>query len=1044
MIGTTRKIVALFSALCLSSPLSQAAEPPNFIAFESASVRPFTRIENQLFVTNTPDNAVEVYNINAAGNLNHLQTIPVGMEPVAMAANDGELWVVNHLSDSVSVIDISSEQAYIKQTLLVGDEPRDIVFSQDKAFISTAHRGQHRDHPSLHDVPGAGPAQTHTPGVPRADVWVFDSNNTGIALGGKPVKIVEMFGDTIRGLAVSADNSTVYAAVFNSGNQTTAVHESVMCYGFEDDEYGAQPCQVMDEITSPNGLAGGQLPGGRPAPGVNVDGDPQPWTSMIVKFDRESGEWRDTKGRNFSNAIRFNLPDKDVFAIDVASLEPVADYKHVGTTLFNMAVNPITGTVYVSNTDANNATRFEGPGTFAGSTVQGNIAKSHITVIDPVSGAVKPRHLNRHINYEQLKAPVTVKQSTIATPTEMSVSKDGKYLFVAALGSNKIAVYPTEGLENDALWDNSGEEFMPQMQQHISVAGGPAGILLDDRTDNGKLFVLTRFDNSIVVVDPATGEEQQRVAMYNPEPELVTAGRFMLYDADRSSSNGESSCASCHIYGDMDHLAWNLGNPDGSNGYNPQPFPTEKFSTLGCDFVGANDPSCELSTIINGNGDLRTFAAMKGPMTTQTMRGMTNAGHMHWRGDRSNGYFDVDYNQTLNEKTSFKNFIVAFEGLLGMDIELPADSKAANKSADVIALEQDIDKFADFMLAVQLPPNPLRGLDNSLSPSAQVGAAFFDGFRRSDGLEQDSNVNGPEQDGVTCEGCHGFDPAEGHYGGDGKVAHGGEIQILKVPHFRNLYQKVGMFGLPDRDGFLPSITSPHQGDQIRGFGFLHDGATDSLFNFLSGGVFDNGEEGCPPGLTSAHGCDFNEGFVGIPDDLTRQGLVDYVLEFDSDLAPIVGQQITINEATDQTQLARLDLLEQRAATAFTSKILGGVTTECDLTVKGLVNGEQRGYLLDNNGNYLSDKQDETALSSAQIRDLAQATNNSLTFTCVPPGSGERIALDRDLDGSYNSDELVAGTDPSDPNSKPVVQPPEPPPQQCTWREWLWGYCSMNG
>ncbi|HEX5747069.1 MAG TPA: hypothetical protein VFZ09_12565 [Archangium sp.] len=35
---------------------------------------------------------------------------------------------------------------------------------------------------------------------------------------------------------------------------------------------------------------------------------------------------------------------------------------------------------------------------------------------------------------------------------------------------------------------------------------------------------------------------------------------------------------------------------------------------------------------------------------------------MHWRGDRSNGFFGVDTN---DEATSFKNFIVAFEGLLG-------------------------------------------------------------------------------------------------------------------------------------------------------------------------------------------------------------------------------------------------------------------------------------------------------------------------------------------------------------------------------------------
>ena len=49
---------------------------------------------------------------------------------------------------------------------------------------------------------------------------------------------------------------------------------------------------------------------------------------------------------------------------------------------------------------------------------------------------------------------------------------------------------------------------------------------------------------------------------------------------------------------------------------------------------------------------------MKGPMTTQTLRGLANSGPMHWRGDRSNGFFGVGTDEAL----SFDNFIVAFAG----------------------------------------------------------------------------------------------------------------------------------------------------------------------------------------------------------------------------------------------------------------------------------------------------------------------------------------------------------------------------------------------
>jgi DNA-binding beta-propeller fold protein YncE len=919
--------------------------------------------------------------------------------------NDGIAWVVNHLSDSISLVNISGNIAKLERTLLVGDEPRDIVFARGKAFITTAHRGQQRINAALAKVAGAGDPKLHDAGVGRSDIWVFDVNALGESLGGKPVKIVSLFGDTLRGLAVTPDESSIYAGVFNSGNQTTAVHESVMCYGFEDDEYGAYPCKVLDELTSPNGLVDGYLPGGRTEPGINIDGEYQPWTSMIVKYDNETRQWQDSKGRNFSNGIRFTLPDLDVFSINSETLEKQSAFAHIGTTLFNLAVNPKSGQVYVSNTEANNATRFEGPGVFGGSTVQGNIAKSRITLILPDTGEVKARHLNRHINYADLKGNTSVKQHTLSTPMQLAISSDGKTLYSAVIGSNKIAVLPTKQLEQDSLWDNEGEEFDPTLvsKNYFSVDGGPAGLLLVE--EKQALYVFTRFDNSLVNINLSTGAEQQRLAMNSPEPANFSAGRSMLYDGNRSSSNGESSCASCHIFGDTDHLSWNLGNPDASNGKNYQPFPTENLPELGCLLVGPTDDSCKLLEVINGNGDKRSFASMKGPMGTQTLRGLQNHGHMHWRGDRSVGYFGEDTEHILDEKTSFKNFIVAFEGLLGLDIALPESVNAKNKSKSVVELEQDIDKFADFILRVTLPPNPIRGLDNTMSASAKIGSDFFHGERRADGAAEDTSLNGDNVDGVNCEGCHGVDHEKGFYGTRGEIAHGGEIQIFKVPQLRNLYTRVGMFGLPDREGFLPSHTKEHQGDQIRGFGFLHDGATDQLLNFLKGAVFDNGETGCPEGADERFGCHFNLGDIGIPDEVTRKGLVDYMMQFDSDLAPIVGQQITLSQHSNKLVEQRIALFEQRARTTFTSKVLGGEVTECDLIAIGYINGSTRGYFYDiDYQKYRSDASQETFIDSEQLLSQAKEIDNNLTFTCTVPGKGWQAALDNDLNSILNADE----------------------------------------
>src|SRR5262245_39028714 len=41
-----------------------------------------------------------------------------------------------------------------------------------------------------------------------------------------------------------------------------------------------------------------------------------------------------------------------------------------------------------------------------------------------------------------------------------------------------------------------------------------------------------------------------------------------------------------------------------------------------------------------------------------------------------------------------------------------------------------------------------------------------------------------------------------------------------------------------------------------------------------------------------------------------------------------------------------------------------------------------------------------------------------TYTCVPPGSGARVAIDRDEDGYRDGDEVAAGTSPVDPLSYP--------------------------
>ena len=86
-------------------------------------------------------------------------------------------------------------------------------------------------------------------------------------------------------------------------------------------------------------------------------------------------------------------------------------------------------------------------------------------------------------------------------------------------------------------------------------------------------------------------------------------------------------------------------------------------------------------------------------------------------------------------------------------------------------------------------------------------------------------------------------------------------------------------------------------------------------------------------------------------------------------------------------------------------------------MKGTITGEQRGAVRPANGQFQSDRLSDPLRSDAQMRALATA-GQDLTYTCVPPGSGTRIGVDRDEDSFFDRDELDAGSDPADPASVP--------------------------
>lgn len=119
-----------------------------------------------------------------------------------------------------------------------------------------------------------------------------------------------------------------------------------------------------------------------------------------------------------------------------------------------------------------------------------------------------------------------------------------------------------------------------------------------------------------------------------------------------------------HVDGEMDMLAWDLGNPNGT---------------------------MEMAQVIDpfGNPITRRRHPMKGPMTTQTLRRLSGLDPLHWRGDRTN----------------FLHFNGAFDSLLGGTIL---------SNADMIA-------YRAFINTIVFQPNPHQKLDRTLPASLEGG-----------------------------------------------------------------------------------------------------------------------------------------------------------------------------------------------------------------------------------------------------------------------------------------------------------------------------------
>jgi DNA-binding beta-propeller fold protein YncE len=818
----------LFAAIA-AGPIAAQVPPSEFVNFEGAQTNPI-RISadgTRLFALNTPNGTLSVFSLATPSSPALIAEIPVGIEPVSVninpnVAGDNEAWVVNQISNSVSVVSVS--QGIVTDTIYAKAEPSDVVFAGNGlAFVSVARS----------NLVNVYSASTH-------------------AL----VKSIPLTGEEPRALAVSPDGSTVYVAFALSGNQTT----------------------IVPATRAP-----------APPPPVNPALPPAPQVGLIINATDPT--W-------YPGVIKYTMPDNDVAAISTTSLSVSNYFSHLGTINLGLAVNPKSGNLYVANTDALNTIMFE-------TALNGHIVNHQITSVNPTTGQSTIWDLNPQINYSQPSDPNGI-ATALAMPTAIVSGPTGAYLYIAAFGTDRVGIFNTSSgtvtkfieIDPQAL----GGAVNPASKR------GPRGLALNSTAN--VLYVLNRISNTISIINLSNDTVTSEIATgsFDPTPVAIRNGRGFLYD-HKLSGNGTGACASCHIDSEMDLLAWNLGNPDGDMTY-----------------LYKNSTCC-------------SFHPMKGPMTTQSLRGLGNMEPYHWRGD----------------KPDFAAFNGAFAALLGGSQLSDADMTA----------------FTNFINTIVYQPNPNLNLDGTYPATIQLAdyPAVSASPLTGQGYFLDIVFNPTTEPGVTCSFCHASDPvgSNGVVTGTGtnlnvRIPTGGgpgAEQPFKIPHLRNLYQKLNQ-------NFTAGAVS------VNGFGFNHDGAIGGLFAQAGQSTFGSIATSTPE----------------------KQAIDAFEMCFPTGTVPATGYSRTLTSTSVNTSPAQTDW------STLQSQAMAGAI---DLIANGTIQGQVHGLLFQPaTNNYATDTTGLGPFTQAQLTAFIVA-GDTLTMMGVPPGSGNRMALDMNSDGHKNGD-----------------------------------------
>jgi len=901
-----------FTLLFVSLSFSVFSEDLPYVNWENHPVHALdiSPDKTRLAVAHTADNRVQLFDISQAYPV-RLGHVKVGIDPVSVRFRDNnELWVVNHISDSVTLVDFSHRR--VINTLKTDDEPFDLVFANNQAFVSCSQLNK---------------------------IMVFDLDD----LQDEP-RVIEVKAEEPRAMTVNAEGTKVYVAAFESGNKTTVlaggIDETTGTLSFPNNPVNREPSPYQGQNPPPNDGDGF-------LPTLNPDLPTPPKVSLIIK-QNSAGQWLDDNGKDWTHMVSgeqaelsgripgWTLLDHDISVIDTETLEVsyIDGLMNIGMAIgFNAAKNQVS----LVGTDAINHIRYE-------PILNGIFIRVNLALID-ASDLSHPQieDLNPHLDYLNSTVEQSLRDQSIGDPRGIVWNQAGDKAYISGMGSNTVIII-------DDVGNRIGQ---------ITVGEGATGLALDE--GRSRLYVWNHFAASLSSINTESSQVVSTTQVFNPLPEAIKQGRKFLYNTHLTSGLGQASCASCHVDARMDRLAWDLGDPSGEMKIFNQNCQTEAAAIVGFD--------CD------------DFHPMKGPMVTQTFQDIIGHEPFHWRGDRD----------------GIEQFNGAFKSLNGDDTELTAEQMADYKA---------------MLATITFPPNPYRNKDNTLPESIELKQHYTSG--RFSPAGQALGAGNPQNglqlynsgllDNVfQCGSCHTL-PTGMAVNGELKLGtinagvggaimplgpmdanHLGIVSVdgstqksIKTPQLRNMYEKVGF--------------EMSRSESLAGFGFLHDGAIDSVARFLSAGAFsvesDQEVADLVALMMAFSGSELENGNIplGNTPDLSQ------------DTHAGVGQQYTQVEASQLNES-----IDELIIIANSGK------------VELLVNSATGQNFIYRSSSQLFEDESGELFSAIGLMAMA-SSENPMNYTLVPLGLGTRLAFDRDGDGVYDSQEIIQGSDISDANS----------------------------